>query len=192
MPNRGPGAAPLGAATWSGGDGASSGEKTGPSAGFPERYLLLLKINDALEQFRFVSLTARPLISQDAGSALGACYPRQPAPPTPRAHRYSWALPGPPFCFIPVGCRVLLCCAATGPSTSRGPSAHSVCDGVKQQGRRSPRPFPRHGTGAATSSCRLWVPGVSGPPATTFCKRLFLRRCCSWAVKRTPEMAAFP
>lgn len=111
MPNRGPGAAPLGAATWSGGDGASSGENTRPSAGFPERYLLLLKINDALEQFRFVSLTARPLISQDVGSALGACYPRQPAPPTPRTHRYSWALPGPPFWLYSRGllCPAVLC-----------------------------------------------------------------------------------
>lgn len=44
-----------------GGDGATREEKTGLSAGFPERYLLLLKINDALERFRFVSLTARPL-----------------------------------------------------------------------------------------------------------------------------------
>lgn len=44
-----------------GGDGATRDEKTGPSAGFPECYLLLLKINDALERFHFVSLTARPL-----------------------------------------------------------------------------------------------------------------------------------
>lgn len=44
-----------------GGDGATREEKTGPSVGFPERYLLLLKINDALERFHFISLTARPL-----------------------------------------------------------------------------------------------------------------------------------
>lgn len=49
------------AETGLGGGWASREEKVGLSAGFPECYLLLLKINDALERFHFVSLTARPL-----------------------------------------------------------------------------------------------------------------------------------
>lgn len=62
-----PGIAPLrgghreDAETGLGGGWASREEKVGLSAGFPECYLLLLKINDALERFHFVSLTARPL-----------------------------------------------------------------------------------------------------------------------------------
>lgn len=52
---------PQGLCCGAGGAGAARKEKTGPSAGIPERYKLLLKINDALEWFHFVSLTARPL-----------------------------------------------------------------------------------------------------------------------------------
>lgn len=57
-----------------GGGWASREEKVGLSAGFPECYLLLLKINDALERFHFVSLTARPL--HQPGRGMRRCSQR--------------------------------------------------------------------------------------------------------------------
>lgn len=92
---------------WGEADGATREEKTGPSAGFPACYLLLLKINDALERFHFVSLTGRPrhqpgrrsrhrsrLLLSPSSLCCSPPRPRKPASssPAPSAPRFTAGL----------------------------------------------------------------------------------------------------